>query len=89
MTAQTVQIRSRLCHIYGEADAEYLLLQMTDDHELQNMDSEVTAITQARLNFCLLLFRSQTGMTNFLRGKHLPCGESRASAAMLRTLCTF
>ena len=46
MTAQTMQIGSRPCRIYGEAHAEYLLLQMTDEHELQNMDSEVAAIAQ-------------------------------------------
>ena len=46
MTAQTIQIGSRFCRIYGEANAEYLLLQMTDEHELQSMDSEVAAITQ-------------------------------------------
>ena len=34
------------CRIYGADCAEYLLLQMTDEHELQNMDSEVEAIAQ-------------------------------------------
>ena len=46
MTAQTMQIRNRPCRIYGEAHAEYLLLQMTDEHELQRMDNEVAAIAQ-------------------------------------------
>ena len=41
MIAQTMQIGSRPCRIYGEADAEYLLLQMTGEHELQSMDNEV------------------------------------------------
>ena len=36
----------RPCCIYGTDCAEYLLLQMTDEHELQNMDSEVEAIAQ-------------------------------------------
>ena len=36
----------RPCRIYGEAHAEYLLLQMTGEHELQSMDSEVEAIAQ-------------------------------------------
>ena len=36
----------RPCRIYGTDCAEYLLLQMTDEHELQNMDSEVEAIAQ-------------------------------------------
>ena len=51
MVAQTIQIGSSLCHIYGEANAEYLLLQMTDDHELQSMDSEVAAIAQSTPQF--------------------------------------
>ena len=47
MTAQTIQIRNRPCRIYGEAHAEYLLLQMTGEHELQSMDDEVAAIAQS------------------------------------------
>ena len=46
MTAQTMQIGNRPCRIYGEAHAEYLLLQMTGEHELQRMDNEVAAIAQ-------------------------------------------
>ena len=53
MTAQTIQIRNKLCHIYGEANAEYLLLQMTDEHELQSIDSEVAAIVQNKCHFSL------------------------------------
>ena len=51
MTAQTMQIGNRPCRIYGEAYAEYLLLQMTGEHELQNMDSEVAAIAQSKHRF--------------------------------------
>lgn len=51
MTAQTMQIRNRPCRIYGEAHAEYLLLQMTGEHELQSMESEVTAIAQSAHRF--------------------------------------
>lgn len=40
MSAQTMQIRNRPCRIYGEAHAEYLLLQMTGEHELQSMDDD-------------------------------------------------
>ena len=36
----------RLCRIYGTDCAEYLLLQMTDEHELQHMDNEISAIAQ-------------------------------------------
>lgn len=53
MTAKQVQIGDRPCRIYGEAHAEYLLLQMTGEHELQSMDHEVTAIAQSSRNFLL------------------------------------
>ena len=51
MTAQTMQIGNKPCRIYGEAHAEYLLLQMTGEHELQSMESEVAAIAQSSRNF--------------------------------------
>ena len=51
MTAQTMQIGSRPCRIYGEAHAEYLLLQMTGEHELQSMDDEVAAIAQSNRKY--------------------------------------
>ena len=51
MTAQTMQIGSRPCRIYGEAHAEYLLLQMTGGHELQSMDNEVAAIAQSNRKY--------------------------------------
>ena len=51
MTAQTIQIRNRPCRIYGEPYAEYLLLQMTGEHELQSMESEVAAIAQSAHHF--------------------------------------
>ena len=51
MTAQTMQIGNGPCRIYGEAHAEYLLLQMTGEHELQSIDHEVAAIAQSSRNF--------------------------------------
>ena len=51
MTAQIMQIGSRPCRIYGEAHAEYLLLQMTGEHELQSMDDEVAAIAQSNRKY--------------------------------------
>ena len=51
MTAQTMQIGNRLCRIYSEAHAEYLLLQMTGEHELQSMDGEVASIAQSAHHF--------------------------------------
>ena len=46
MTALTMQIGNKPCRIYGETHAEYLLFQMTGEHELQSMDNEVAAIAQ-------------------------------------------
>ena len=46
MTAKQVQIGDRPCRIYGTDCAEYLLLQMADEHELQHMDTEIVAIAQ-------------------------------------------
>ena len=51
VTAQTMQIGNTPCRIYGEDDAEYLLLQMTGEHVLQSMDYEVAAIAQSSQNF--------------------------------------
>ena len=51
MSAQTMLIRNRSCRIYGEAHAEYLLLQMTGEHELQSMDDEVAAIAQSNRKY--------------------------------------
>ena len=54
MTVQTMQIGNRPCRICGEAHAEYLLLQMTGEHELQSMESEVTAIAQSAHHFAAI-----------------------------------
>lgn len=51
MTAQTMQIGNRPCRIYGEANTEYLLLQMTGEHEMHSVESEVTAIAQSAHHF--------------------------------------
>ena len=51
VTAKQVQIGDRPCRIYGEAHTEYLLLQMTGEHELQSMESEVAAIAQSAHHF--------------------------------------
>ena len=44
MDNQLLQIQNRTCHIYGTASAEYLLLQMVDEHDLAGMEREVEAI---------------------------------------------
>ena len=51
VTVQTMQIGNKPCRIYGRANAEYLLLQMTGEHELQSMNNEVDAIAQSGRNF--------------------------------------
>ena len=51
MSAQTMLIGNRPCRIYGEAHAEYLLLQMTGEHEVQSMDDEVAAIAQSNRKY--------------------------------------
>ena len=51
MTAHTMQLGNRPCRIYGEAHAKYLLLQMTGEHELQSMESEIAAIAQSAHHF--------------------------------------
>ena len=89
MTAQTMQIGNRPCRIYGEAHAEYLLLQMTGEHELQSMESEVAAIAQSAHHFLFAAIPVKTGTMHFLHGKPLLCGESRVSVAMLGTPCAF
>ena len=51
MTAKQVQIGDRSCRIYVTDCVECLLLQMTDEHELQRMDGEVAAIAQSAHHF--------------------------------------
>ena len=46
MVKQSLLIQNRICHIYGYASTEYLLLQMVDDHDLAGMEREVEAIRQ-------------------------------------------
>ncbi|MCO7110735.1 hypothetical protein NIA69_18635 [Gemmiger formicilis] len=46
MDNQILQIQNRICHVYGDTGAEYLLLQMADDHDLAGMAREVEAIRQ-------------------------------------------
>ena len=44
MDNQLLQIQNRTCHIYGDISAEYLLLQMVDEHDLAGMEREIEAI---------------------------------------------
>ena len=44
---QTVQIQGRNCHIYGAAGAQFLLVQLVDDHDMQGMEAELAALSAA------------------------------------------
>ena len=44
MDNQLLQIQNRTCRIYGTASAEYLLLQMANEHDLAGMERETEAI---------------------------------------------
>ena len=44
MVKQSLLIQNRICHIYGTLDAEYLMLQMADEHDLAGMEREVEAL---------------------------------------------
>ena len=44
MDNQLLQIQNRTCRIYGTASAEYLLLQMADEHDLTGMERETEAL---------------------------------------------
>jgi hypothetical protein len=89
VTAQIMQIGNRPCRIYGEAHAEYLLLQMTGEHELQSMDSEVTAIAQSAHHFLFAAVPVESWNDALSPWEALLCGESKVSVAMLRTRCAF
>ena len=41
MDNQLLQIQNRSCRIYGDTGAEYLLLQMADEHDFAGMAREV------------------------------------------------
>ena len=44
MDNQLLQIQNRSCRIYGDTGAEYLLLQMANEHDFAGMAREVEAI---------------------------------------------
>ena len=79
MDNQLLQIQNRTCRIYGTASAEYLLLQMGDEHDLAEMEREVEAIPHN--HFCWPLPKPRIGTTICRLGLHRPYGVSRALAA--------
>lgn len=44
MDNRVLQIQNRSCRVYGTVGAEYLLLQMVDEHDLAGMEREAEAI---------------------------------------------
>lgn len=44
---QTVQIQGRNCHVYGTTGAQFLLVQLVDDHDMQGMEVELAALSAA------------------------------------------
>ena len=44
---QTIQIQGRDCHIYGTARAQFLLVQLVDDHDMQGMEAELASLSAA------------------------------------------
>ena len=54
MFKQTLLIQNRICHIYGDTGAEYLLLQMADEHDLAGMEREIEAIRRQTAHTFLL-----------------------------------
>ena len=55
MDNQLLQIQNRTCRIYGTASAEYLLLQMVDEHHLAGMERETEAIRRQTAHTFLLV----------------------------------
>ena len=82
MDNQLLQIQNRTCHIYGTASAEYLLLQMVDEHDLAGMEREVEAIRQQTAHtFLLVAVQVENWNDDFRRGLRLPSGASRVLLA--------
>ena len=55
MDNQLLQIQNRTCRIYGTAGAEYLLLQMANEHDLAGMQWEADAIRRQTAQLFLLV----------------------------------
>ena len=55
MDNQLLQIQNRTCHIYGDISAEYLLLQMANEHDLAGMERETEAIRRQTAHTFLLV----------------------------------
>lgn len=82
MDNRVLQIQNRTCRVYGTVGAEYLLLQMADEHDPAGMERETEAIRrQTARPFLRLLSQWKIGMTTYRLGPHRLRGASMASAA--------
>lgn len=82
MDDRVLQIQNRTCRVYGTVGAEYLLLQMADEHDPAGMEREAEALRrQTARPFLLVLSPWKIGTTTCRLGPHRPRGASRASAA--------
>lgn len=82
MDNRVLQIQNRSCRVYGTAGAEYLLLQMVDEHDLAGMEREVEAIRRQTAHpFLLVAIPVEIGTMIYRLGLHRPRGAGRASAA--------
>lgn len=90
MTAKQVQIGDRPAVFTVQTAPEYLLLQMTDEHELQRMDNEVAAIAQGAAHpFLFAAVPVESWNDELSLWEALWCGAKKALAAMRRTPCAF
>lgn len=55
MDNQLLQIQNRSCCVYGTVGAEYLLLQMANEHDLAGMEREVDALRRQTARSFLLV----------------------------------
>lgn len=55
MDNQLLQIQNRTCRVYGTVGAEYLLLQMANEHDLAEMEREADALRRQTVHPFLLV----------------------------------
>ncbi len=57
MNSETIQIAGRKCHVVQVGEPQYLLIQPIDDHDLELLDNEVSAIkAMTDIPFSLVAF---------------------------------
>ena len=89
MTAQTMQNREQTLPHLRRSHAEYLLLQMTGEHELQSMDSEVAAIAQSAHHFLFAAIPVESWNDALSPWEAPAVWGTQGFGAMLWTPCAF